>query len=311
MSNPKDAEILDNLKKKRKGETKPQAAKLADLLSVDKAVAGQSWGCFSFLSPDKIIKDKNMFYFDEFLKVWEFRKCMEKFVMFNKFISFKYKIDFEEVMKDYEHFIKSEKKSIIEDTVEGDYKTFIEQKGDELDKKFDVEHQFQTSVRGFKSRGNFATQEEAEFRAKMLREIEPDFDIFVGPVGTWLCWDPDAYKTGRIEHLEEELNQLAHEKKKNDDAAKAAFDKRVLDAKTKAIEDNIENSARTGSTISQSIDKDGNLVNSARMSTQEENLRKSRGTDISSTDIYSEMFEGNDDMVVKNKNKNNVQSLLK
>ena len=133
----------------------------------------------------------------------------------------------------------------------------------------------------------------------MLREGDPDFDVFVGTVGQWQCWDPEAYKTGRVEHMEPELNQLVHEKAKNDQKAAEAFNSRVLDAKTQAMEDNIANSAKTGSTITQSIDKDGNLVNSARMSTQEETLRKTRGDDIRPSDIYSEMFEGNDDMVVK------------
>jgi TRAP-type C4-dicarboxylate transport system substrate-binding protein len=38
--------------------------------------------CVSFCSPEKILKQKEMFYFEEFLKKWEFNKSMEKFVQF-------------------------------------------------------------------------------------------------------------------------------------------------------------------------------------------------------------------------------------
>ena len=46
----------------------------------------------------------------------------------------------------------------------------------------------------------------------MLRESDPNHDVYVGPVGVWMPFHPDAYKTGRVEHLEKELNELMHEK---------------------------------------------------------------------------------------------------
>ena len=60
-------------------------------------------------------------------------------------------------------------------------------------------------------------------KSKKLRENDPNHDIFVGPVGVWVPWDPDAYKTGRVEHLEEELNALHKEKLKNEEQAKKEF----------------------------------------------------------------------------------------
>ena len=54
----------------------------------------------------------------------------------------------------------------------------------------------------------------------MLRELDNNHDVFIGPVGTWMPWDPEAYKTGRVEYLEEELNQLMNEKVKNEKEAK-------------------------------------------------------------------------------------------
>ena len=42
--------------------------KYVDLLELDKPIAGQQFGCFSFISPEKILKQREMFYFQEFLK---------------------------------------------------------------------------------------------------------------------------------------------------------------------------------------------------------------------------------------------------
>ena len=76
----------------------------------------------------------------------------------------------------------------------------------------------------------------------------------------WTPLDPDAYKTGRIEFLEEELNQLHHEKMKNEKRAKEEFEKRLNDAKRKAIQDNIEKAKKSGNKLTQTMDEEGNLI---------------------------------------------------
>ena len=95
---------------------------------------------------------------------------------------------------------------------------------------------------------------------KKLREKDPNHDIFVAPVGVWLPWDPNAYKTGRVEFMEEELNQLYQEKLKNEAKAKDEFDKRIKDTKQKAIEDNIKKAEKSGNVLTQTINEDGKLV---------------------------------------------------
>jgi hypothetical protein len=265
-------------------------SKYVDLLEVDKPIAGQTFGCFSFITPEKILKQKEMFFFEEFLKKWEFSKSMEKFHQFINFMSYKYKLSFEDVMKDYEGFVKEERDNIISSSIEDDYKTFMDKEEDELEKQFNIKHNFQTSVRGFKARGHFASQEEAELRAKLIREVDPSFDVFVGPVGTWLPWDPEAYKTGRVEYMEEELNQLAQEKQKNESAAKNAFEARVKETKQKAIDDNKKNADKHGNILTQDIDQEGNLIGVSATS-QEKALTTNEET-ISVADIRSELFDG-------------------
>jgi hypothetical protein len=115
-------------------------------------------------------------------------------------------------------------------------------------------------------------------------------------------WEPEAYKTGRVEYMEDELNQLMHEKTKNEAFAKNAFEQRVKETKKKAIEENIEKAKKTGTTLTQTIDKEGNLIGINNMNTQEKQLLNSHeGNDdeITSSDIRSELFEGDNIVVGK------------
>ena len=59
--------------------------------------------------------------------------------------------------------------------------------------------------------------------------------------------------------MEEELNELVHEKAKNDAIAKAAFDQRVKDAKRQAIEENVKKAQKNNSLLTQTIDDNDNL----------------------------------------------------
>ena len=274
--------------------------KYVDLLEEDKPIAGQKFVCVSFCSPENILKEKQMFFFEEFLKKWELNKSMEKFVQFIQFISFKYNVSFDDLTTDFKDFVKDEKDLLAKSGMEDEYKTFIDNNEDELQKQFDITHNFQTNTRGLKIRGSFPTQEEAELRCKMLREIDPNHDVYVGPVGLWMPWNPEAYKTGRVEYMEEELNQLMSEKQKNESSAKSAFEQRVKETKQKAIEENIKNAEKSGNTLTQSIDTQGNLVGVENANTQEMNLKENDS--ISTADICKELFEGENIIVGKTDN---------
>jgi hypothetical protein len=290
-----------NSKKGFERKQKPDGSvntKYVDVLEVDKPIANQSFGCFSFITPEKILKQREMFFFEEFLKQWEMNKSMEKFHQFLNFLSYKYKLQFEDVIKDFEAFVKEEHELIKSSSIEGDYKTYLDREEDNLEKKFNTKHNFQTSVRGFKARGNFASQEEAELRARLLREMDPNFDVFVGPVGVWLPWEPEAYKTGRVEYMEEELNHLAQEKKKNEENAKTAFEQRVKETKQKAIDENKKNAEKYGNVITQDIDEEGNLLGIGN-NTTEQTLSTKDPESISVADIRNELFEGDNIVVGK------------
>ena len=82
------------------------STKYVDLLDEDKAIAGQKFVCLSFISPEKILKQKDHFYFDKFLKQFEFNKTMEKFNQFLNFLSFKYNLKQDLIQDDFKIFLK-------------------------------------------------------------------------------------------------------------------------------------------------------------------------------------------------------------
>jgi len=265
--------------------------KYVDLLDEDRPISGQNYVCLSFLSPDKILKKKEIFFFEQFLKYFDFTKSVRKFNQFLNFLSYKHNLDFDKVMNDFQDYLSTEQEKLSETSVSDEYKNFLDEKEDELTKEFDNLYHFQTNTRGIKVRGSFPTLEEAQLRSRMLREVDSNHDIYVGQVGMWMPWEPEAYKTGKVDYMEEELNQLMSEKKKNELNAKKAFDRRVRDAKKKAIEDNKEKAKKSGAKLTQDITKEGELIGVQNTSST---IERSLGMNekITTSDIRKELFEG-------------------
>ena len=257
------------------------AAFKEDLLGEDPVISSQKFTCLSFLSPEEIIKEKQLFFFEKFLNTWDYTKSMNKFTEFMKFISYKYKVDENTLMSDFTLFVKEESDTLKEYNCNDDYKEFLEHNEEKLSNEFNIEHAFQTNVRGIKVRGSFSTQEEAEERCKFLREMDPSHDVYVGQVGMWMPWHPNAYKTNRIEYLEQELNNLMHEKNKNEEKAKYDFDERVKSAKIDAIENNKKLAKETGNKLTQNVNEKGELFSA----------HDSMTNHVSVADIEKELFD--------------------
>lgn len=275
-----------------------------DLLDEDRAIAEQKFACLSFVSPEKILKDKNLYFFEKFTEQYNFNKQAELLTKFSNYISYKYQLNAEDIMNDLKEFSTIEKDSMYEN-IQDDYKNFMDKNEEKYESQFNKEHSFQTSTRGLKVRGVFPTQEEAEMRCKMLRQVDPNHDVYVGPVGIWIPFHPDAYKTGRVEYLENELNQLMHEKNQNEEQAKLQFDNRVKESKLKAISENMEKAKKNGNKLTQTINEDGELVG-----TDEGNsLEKKLGVNASMDEIKKELFEG--DNIVTGKTDHGLSELTK
>jgi len=278
--------------------------KVIDLLDEDRPISGQKYVCLSFISPENHIKKKELYFFEKYLKNFEFRKTFDKYTQFLNFLAYKYNLDFNSLTKDMEEFVEEEQENLFLTSLEDDYKSFVDAKEEELQKEYSTQHNFQTNTRGIKVRGVFGSQEEAEVKCKMLRETDPNHDVYIGQVGMWMPFHPEAYKTGKVEYLEKDLNDLMAQKKKNDEISKEQFKQRVKESKQKAIRENIAKAEKEGNKLMQTIDENGNLVNADRMDVPGKNLLfgDSSNDDATTAELRKELFEAEDVLVGKQDN---------
>lgn len=191
-----------------------------DFLKVDKTIPGQNYVCISFVSPEKILPQKEQYIFHNYLRY--------RLAVYDKMFTDSFNIMIEEQddgMVNISRLFdmkKSMDKQYAEDKVE--FQKFKEQFEDFkfrdeliLNEKFDKMNDFQTSVRGLKIRGVYDTRREAEIRAKVLQRQDQSFDVFVGQMGYWLPWHPETNKIEDQEYLNNELNTLVKEYKKNEE----------------------------------------------------------------------------------------------
>jgi hypothetical protein len=119
-----------------------------------------------------------------------------------------------------------------------EYDDFMATKGDELEKKFHEENDFQTTVQGLKVRGTYATHKEASIRAKKLQKSDPHHNVFVGQVGYWLPWDPNPEHIAEQEYADKELNELMKRYNENQEKKKELFETEKAMRIQKANEEN-------------------------------------------------------------------------
>lgn len=259
--------------------------KYVNLLDEDPVLSGQKYVCVSFVSPETILKKKEMFLFENFVRDWDYTKSLKIFTEFLGLVSHNYNIKMEDLANDFNDFLKEEAPVLRKElSVEDDFKNFIDMHEERLTNEFSRAHAFQTNVRGLKIRGVFATEYEAEARCKKLREMDPNHDIFVGPVGIWIPWEPDAYKTGRLEYAEEKLNELHKQKLLNQEKAKLEFENRKKKMTEKAILENVKKAEETGNVLTQTLDNEGKLVGVRETVNFEER-------EVADTNIRDELFK--------------------
>jgi hypothetical protein len=238
--------------------------KFVDVLSEDPPIQGQKYAIVSFITPESILKNRDLYFFERFVKQWDIVEARKEMTDFIHYISYVYNMDFNKLAEEYKTFINdsSDKfKKHEKTTIEEDYLTFLDLNEELLQKDFDKLNPFKTCVRGVKIRGVYSNEEDTKKKCEELQKIDKENNITYGEVGKWLSWDPDLLKTGNVQYAQDELNQLVHEQKKNSELKKTMFDKRVLDMKTKTIEENIKMAEQTNTVISQTLDPEtGELI---------------------------------------------------
>jgi hypothetical protein len=158
-----------------------------DFLEVDQPIPGQNYVCLSFISPEEVLNNKNVFFVHNFLKS----------------VAPDYKLSLEEC--------------------EEKYKDYSYNNQEQLEKEFYEKNDFRTTVRGLKVRGVYDTLKEAQVKAQVLQRKDPNFNVFIGQVGFWLPWDPNPHKIDTQEYAEQELNTLIKQYKENQDKKDSHF----------------------------------------------------------------------------------------
>ena len=112
--------------------------KYVDLLDEDRAISGQKFVCLSFISPEKEIKQRETYLFEQYVKEWDMKKSLEKYSQFLSFIAFKHKLDYTIIDTDFTEFCKEEKDNLFLTNVADDYKTFLDKNEDKLMETYNV-----------------------------------------------------------------------------------------------------------------------------------------------------------------------------
>ena len=219
---------------------------IVDYLDEDPEIPTQKYCIVSFLSPEKIVKQKQEFMFEEFVKFMDYDWKVKGLEHFMVFLAKKYNLKVEELIADATEFGKVREKEIRETDVPEQWQVFLLKHEKELQERFDNSVEFKTNVRGVKLRRVFSTVEEAQVMAKVFQRKYPKDNLFIGKVGAWLPWDPSEHLMPEVEYAEKELNELMRRYKENE-ANKEIFFAEEREAKIKAQKEENERRRREAS----------------------------------------------------------------
>jgi hypothetical protein len=217
-----------------------------DYLDEDPEIPTQKYCIVSFISPEKILKQKDKFFFEEFVKFMDYDWKIKGLEHFMVYLSKKYSIKVDDLLKDGEEFAKVRDEEIRQTDVPEQYQVFLLKHEKELQERFDNSVEFQTNVRGVKVRRCFATVEEAQIMAKVFQRKYPKDNLYIGKVGAWLPWDPSEHLMPEVEYAEKELNELMRKYKENE-SNKEIFFAEERESKVKAQKEENERRKREAS----------------------------------------------------------------
>ena len=219
-------------------------AEREDFLTEDVEIPGQKFCLLSFLSPEKVLHNKDLFKFEKFLQTFEYTQRVTSFETFLmttiKSINDKLnaeadkaedkdlsgaaaviresRVRMDTLMDAFQTYTKENHAELKASKLKALYDDFLHTNREKLEEEFYVKNEFRTTVRGLKVRGVYNSNEEAVARSKKLQRNDTLHNIFVGEVGKWLPWDPEPSQIGEQEYAEEKLNTLMKKYKENEEA---------------------------------------------------------------------------------------------
>jgi hypothetical protein len=228
-----------------------------DFLDEDTEIPGQRFVLLSFLSPEKVLEKKELFFFQKFLHSYEVEwktKNLEKYLVKTLTdvnsqldervkelekadqqdaaeILRKNRLSLEDVMSDYHAFVQKNRSEIQKTTLAEAYDDFLYAQKDKLENEFHEANDFRTTIRGVKIRGVFGNVKEAEIKAKKLQNKDKYHNIFMAEVGKWTPWDPSPHEVKEQEYNNDKLNTLMKKYRENEDSREQFFEQRTKGSK--------------------------------------------------------------------------------
>ena len=187
-----------------------------DYLDEDPEIPTQKYCVVSFISPEKIIKQKQEFMFEKFVAWMDYEWKVKGLENFMAFLSKKYSVKIDDLFKDAQEYVNVRKEEVKQTDIHEQYQIFLLKNEKELQEMFDNQVEFRTNIRGVKVRRAFATVEETQMFAKVLQRRYPKDNLYIGKVGAWLPWDPSEHLMPEVEYAEKELNELMRKYKENE-----------------------------------------------------------------------------------------------
>lgn len=285
-----------------------------DFLSEDPEIPSQKIVLLSFLSPEKILEKKDIYFFQQFMKDYDIQWKTTKFEQWlagqiqdlngrlDKLAGSlgredasgnvltpsaaaeeirKSEIRVDRIIEDYEAYCRTNQKEIKRSDIQTAYDDFIFKNEQKLEDEYHKMNDFHTTIRGIKVRGVYSTEAEASARAKRLQKSDPNFNIYMGAVGKWMAWDPNPNNVTEQEYANEQLNTLMKKYRDNEEARDHFYTeqkkKKIGQSKTKNVEAEAEADSNQGSSAAGSI-----------------------------TEQYGSMFDGPADLAISRKMENRL-----
>jgi len=285
-------------------------------LEADDEIRGQKFICLSFLSPEKILAKKDIFFFHKFLEFYSLEykiHATESFVMGKlreiqnvlSDVELAIENDVEEkkalgakvakaredlartTAADLEAHVKTNLADFKTSTLQEAYERFMTLHRTKLEDEFHAANNFQTSIRGLKCRGVYGSYEQASARAQQLHKKDPYFNVYVAEMGAWLPWDPEPEEVTEQQYSNDQLNKLMGAYRENAAKRDAFFEE---DKRQKLAAATAETAAAKAKS---------SVVTESKEATFGE-----KGKETAATEVARALFDGvSPDLVIENKAK--------
>lgn len=200
------------------------STKQHDYLEQDAPIRGQKFAVVSFVSPEDVLKNKEVFVFGAFMKsiVGDIEKLLAG-------ISERFQEDL--LVEGCIRGIRERHAYMWSpEEMHDEFNAFKQGNQDRIDEDFCIaEGSFRTSTRGLKIRGVYESEREARDRVKHILVLDPTFDVYVMEVGCWCPWNPSAEAVGDCEYSETQLNTLVKKYKENATSRDVHYESRKQD----------------------------------------------------------------------------------